>query len=40
MMWIMPILPVGIFWYGWAADKQTHWIVPIIGTFVFGFGYL
>jgi MFS family permease len=40
MIWIMPAVPVGIFWYGWAAEEQTHWIVPIIGTAVFGFGFL
>lgn len=40
MMWVMPAVPVGIFWYGWAAEKQTHWIVPIIGTSFFGFGFL
>jgi hypothetical protein len=40
MMWVLPTVPVGIFWYGWAAEKQTHWIVPIIGTSVFGFGFL
>lgn len=40
MVWVMPAVPVGIFWYGWAAEKQTHWIVPIIGTFFFGFGVL
>lgn len=40
MAWAMPAVPVGIFWYGWAAEKQTHWIVPIIGTSIFGFGYL
>ncbi|KAI1338571.1 major facilitator superfamily domain-containing protein [Xylariaceae sp. FL0016] len=40
MVWVMPAIPVGIFWYGWAAEKQTHWIVPILGTFVFGLGFL
>ena len=40
MMWVMPTVPVGIFWYGWAAEKQTHWIVPILGTLFFGFGFL
>jgi MFS family permease len=40
MMWVMPAVPVGIFWYGWAAETQTHWIVPIIGTSFFGFGFL
>ncbi|KAL5042511.1 hypothetical protein BDW71DRAFT_200551 [Aspergillus fruticulosus] len=40
MMWVIPAIPVGIFWYGWAADQQTHWIMPILGTFFFGFGFL
>ena len=40
MIWVMPAVPVGIFWYGWAAEGQTHWIVPIIGTSFFGFGFL
>ncbi|RAO68927.1 uncharacterized protein BHQ10_004939 [Talaromyces amestolkiae] len=40
IMWVMPTVPIGIFWYGWAAEKQTHWIVPILGTAFFGFGFL
>lgn len=40
MIYVMPAVPVGIFWYGWATEKQTHWIVPIIGTSFFGFGLL
>ena len=40
MLWVMPTIPIGIFWYGWAAEKQVHWIVPILGTFLFGFGVL
>ncbi|KAB8246402.1 major facilitator superfamily domain-containing protein [Aspergillus flavus] len=27
---------IGYFWYGWSADKVTHWIVPIIGTSLIG----
>lgn len=30
------ILPITFFWYGWSAEKQVHWIVPIIGMFPFG----
>jgi len=30
--------PVGLFWYGWAADAKVHWIVPILGTGLFGIG--
>jgi predicted MFS family arabinose efflux permease len=31
-------IPVGLFWYGWAAEKHAHWIVPILGTVFIGFG--
>ncbi|KAK6580132.1 hypothetical protein PZA11_007154 [Diplocarpon coronariae] len=30
--------PIGLFIYGWTADKGVHWIVPQIGTGVTGFG--
>jgi Major Facilitator Superfamily len=45
-------IPLGLFWYGWAADKQAPWyvrlmnfqltprIVPIIGSGVFSAGVL
>ena len=36
MLLLTPVLPIGFFWYGWSADKATHWIVPIIGTGVIG----
>lgn len=32
------IIPAGIFMYGWCAEKKVHWIAPIMGTFVLGFG--
>ena len=25
-------IPIGLFLYGWAAEKQVQWIVPLIGT--------
>ncbi|KAL4805641.1 major facilitator superfamily domain-containing protein [Aspergillus unguis] len=34
------VLPISFFWYGWAADKKTHWIVPIIGMAPFGMGMI
>ena len=34
------IIPIGLFLYGWSAEKHTHWIVPIIGTLFVGFGLL
>jgi hypothetical protein len=31
-------IPISFFWYGWSAEKKTHWIVPILGLLPFGFG--
>ncbi|KAL1708221.1 major facilitator superfamily domain-containing protein [Schizophyllum commune] len=33
-------VPIGIFWYGWSAQARIHWIMPIIGSGIFGFGIL
>lgn len=33
-------VPIGLFWYGWSAKAQTHWIVPILGTGVFALGLM
>lgn len=38
MKWFAPITPTGFFIYGWSAYYQIHWIVPILGTLVIGFG--
>ena len=40
MIWVAPFMPIGLFIYGWTADKDIHWIVPIIGTMLFGFGLI
>jgi MFS family permease len=32
------LVPIGLFWYGWSAKALAHWIVPIIGTAIFGMG--
>lgn len=32
------LIPIGLVWYGWSAEYQVHWIVPIIGTFFIGVG--
>ncbi|KAG8925808.1 hypothetical protein FRC02_009392 [Tulasnella sp. 418] len=34
------LIPVGLLWYGWSADRHTHWIVPVLGSSVFGFGVM
>ncbi|RYC59851.1 hypothetical protein CHU98_g6370 [Xylaria longipes] len=31
-------IPIGLFIYGWTAEKKVHWIVPIIGTGFVGIG--
>lgn len=33
-------LPIGLFIYGWTAEKHVHWIVPLIGTVFVGAGLL
>ncbi|EKM77331.1 hypothetical protein AGABI1DRAFT_43519 [Agaricus bisporus var. burnettii JB137-S8] len=33
-------IPVGLLWYGWSAQAKIHWIMPIIGSGIFGFGTL
>ncbi|KAI0415521.1 major facilitator superfamily domain-containing protein [Xylaria grammica] len=32
------LIPAGLIWYGWTAEYQIHWIVPIIGTLFIGVG--
>lgn len=32
------LVPIGLFWYGWAAEYRLHWMVPIAGTFFVGAG--
>jgi DHA1 family multidrug resistance protein-like MFS transporter len=34
----MTFFPVGLIWYGWAAEGHASWIVPQIATVFFGFG--
>lgn len=33
-------LPVGLLIYGWSANFQTHYMVPLFGTGIIGFGLL
>jgi hypothetical protein len=32
------LVSVGLFWFGWTTYASVHWIVPIIGSAVFGAG--
>jgi MFS family permease len=40
MIGVGPCVPIGIFWYGWAADGGVQWILPILGTVFIGLGAL
>ena len=33
----MLILPCGLVLFGWSAANQTHWMVPLIGSFLVGY---
>lgn len=34
------LVPVGLFWYGWSAQAQVHWIMPNIGAAIFAAGVI
>ncbi|PNP60175.1 hypothetical protein THARTR1_00199 [Trichoderma harzianum] len=34
------LVPIGIFMFGWTTYASVHWIVPIIGSAIFGLGNL
>lgn len=34
------LLPISLFWFAWTAQKDVHWITPIIATVPFGCGNL
>lgn len=34
------LLPIGLFIYGWTADKKTHWIGPNIGAAIIAMGII
>lgn len=33
-------LALGLILYGWTAEKRLHWIVPMMGTGIMGFGMI
>jgi hypothetical protein len=36
----MIFVPAGLFIYGWSAQFQTHFMVPLLGAAIFAFGML
>jgi hypothetical protein len=35
-----PFIPIGLFIYGWTAQYEVHYIVPLFGTLIVGIGYV
>lgn len=33
-------MPIGLFIYGWTAQKHVQWAVPMLGTLFFGIGLI
>ena len=40
MVYFTPITPIVFLWYGWSANAEVHWIVPILGSLVIDLGSL
>ncbi|KAI3393219.1 hypothetical protein diail_4546 [Diaporthe ilicicola] len=38
MIYFSPFVGLGLFMYGWTTYYQVHWMVPIIGTVLIGYG--
>ncbi|KAK2836921.1 hypothetical protein FQN49_006590 [Arthroderma sp. PD_2] len=38
MMWFPPVLPIGLFLYGWTVYYKVHWMAPVLSTTLVGFG--
>ncbi|KAF2181686.1 MFS multidrug transporter [Zopfia rhizophila CBS 207.26] len=34
------LVPIGLLWYGWAAQQRLHWIMPDTGIAIFGCGFI
>lgn len=38
MIYVAPLVPAGLFVYGWTTAHAVHWVVPIVGTAIAGVG--
>ncbi|KAL6229261.1 major facilitator superfamily domain-containing protein [Aspergillus navahoensis] len=34
------IVPISLFWFGWTTDSGVHWMIPIMGSALFGCGII
>ena len=35
-----PLVAIAFFWYGWSVEAEVHWIIPILGSGLFGMGMM
>ncbi|KIN09066.1 hypothetical protein OIDMADRAFT_37964 [Oidiodendron maius Zn] len=35
-----PLVAIAFFWYGWSVEAKVHWIIPILGSALFGMGMM
>lgn len=40
LMFLGAFIPIGLFIYGWTAEKHVQWAVPLFGTLLVGIGIL
>lgn len=40
LMYVGPCMPFGLFLYGWTAQYEVHWAVPLLGTLFVGVGLI
>lgn len=40
LVYTSPLIPIGLFIYGWTSQYHIQWAVPLFGTLVFGFGII
>jgi hypothetical protein len=39
-MYFAGLIPISLFWYGWSIERGAHYMVPIVGSTLYGFGML
>ncbi len=40
MIPVAVLIPIGLFWYGWAAEARVHWMATDIGASIFEYGII
>uniref|UniRef100_A0A0D2Y6K1 Uncharacterized protein n=1 Tax=Fusarium oxysporum (strain Fo5176) TaxID=660025 RepID=A0A0D2Y6K1_FUSOF len=34
------LIPIGLFWFAWTTQGNVHWLVPVMGSSLFGCGVI